>query len=287
MSAQPHVTKMSVRPNVPRAENMLKSVFVNDFFSAALKHHTNIEIVLPPWYDETPQFSFRLLVLNDGQQMGRLKLRRILFDLYASNRIPPLIVAGVHAHARLHEYGVAGVPDYLNRGANANKYSRFIVFELLPLLQREFRIMSGPGHTAIAGFSLGALSAFDIAWNYPHCFGTAGAFSGSFWWRSKGYHAGYEDSSDRIMHRMVRSTDSKSDQRFWFQCGTEDEQADRNQNGIIDSIEDTLDLIAEMERLGFARGRDIKYLEVQGGRHGEETWSAVMPDFLEWAFSEK
>jgi enterochelin esterase-like enzyme len=86
------------------------------------------------------------------------------------------------------------------------------------------------------------------------------------------------------MHKIVRSTDSKSNQQFWFQCGTEDEKADRNNNGIIDAIEDTLDLIQELETLGFERNKDVAYFEVEGGKHDEETWSNAMPEFLKWMF---
>ena len=265
-------------------KNIIQTVFIDDFFSAALRHRIKLEILLPPWYDETPQFNFNLLIINDGQSLNKVKMKEALLELYKGNRIPPLIVCGVHAHNRLHEYGVSGVPDYKSRGDKAMKYSRFVVNELLPLLRKNFRITDSPAGTAIAGFSLGGLSAFDISWNYPHVFGVTGIFSGSFWWRSKGYQEGYDDTSDRIMHRIVRSTDSKSNQKFWFQCGTEDETSDRNNNGVIDSIEDTLDLINELEQLGFRRGIDVEYVEVQGGRHDEVTWSAVMPQFLEWAF---
>lgn len=266
-------------------KKILRSVFIEDFYSAALRHRVKMEILLPPWYDETPQFNFRLLILNDGQSMSKVKMKEALLELYKENKIPPLIVCGVHAHNRLQEYGVSGVPDYKSRGDKALKYSRFVVNELLPLLKKNFRVADGAASTAIAGFSLGGLSAFDIAWNYPHIFGTAGVFSGSFWWRSKGYNEGYDDTADRIMHRIVRSTDSKSNQRFWFECGTEDETSDRNNNGIIDAIEDTLDVIAELEQLGYERGKDVEYVEVQGGRHHEDTWAEVMPQFLEWAFA--
>jgi enterochelin esterase-like enzyme len=273
--------------SVIESKIVIPSVFIEDFFSAALKHRVKIEVLLPPWYEETPQFNFRLLILNDGQLIHKVKVKEALLDLYSTNRIPPVIVCGVHASNRLHEYGVSGVPDYKKRGEKALKYSRFVVNELLPLLRKNFRVRQDPAGVAIAGFSLGGLSAFDIAWNYPHAFGSVGVFSGSFWWRSKGYNDGYNDESDRIMHRIVRSTDSKSNQKFWFQCGTEDEESDRNQNGIIDSIEDTLDLIGELEKIGFEKGKELFYLEVEGGRHNEETWSTVFPDFLDWAFSSK
>ncbi|MBL7924587.1 MAG: esterase family protein [Bacteroidia bacterium] len=280
-------TGLKKSPEKKPHESLIKSVFIEDFYSAALRRNVKIEVLLPPWYDVTPQFSFPFLLLNDGQLLHKVKVKETLFKLYQENRIPPLIVAGVHAHNRLHEYGVAGVPDYKSRGDKASKYSRFVVNELLPLMKKNFRLRDTPGEKAIAGFSLGGLSAFDIAWNYPHVFGKAGVFSGSFWWRSKGYDSGYDDNSDRIMHKMVRATDAKSKQSFWFQCGTLDEVSDRNNNGIIDSIEDTLDLIAELQSLGYEMGRELEYLEIEGGEHNEATWAEVFPRFLEWTFSSK
>ena len=72
--------------------------------------------------------------------------------------------------------------------------------------------------------------------------------------------------------------------KFWFQTGTLDEKADRNKNGIIDSIDDTIDLIRELEAKGYKRPDDIRYMEVVGGRHDTATWAAAMPHFLSWAF---
>lgn len=265
----------------------VRTVYIEDFFSAALKHSVTLEIILPPWYDETPDYHFPLLVLNDGQLMEPMNMAGILKDAYLRNAIPPIIVAGVHAHNRMQEYGVAGVPDFKKRGSKADKYSRSIINELLPLIRKNFRVEKDPASVAVAGFSLGGLSAFDIAWNYPMHFGSAGVFSGSFWWRSRSLSSVYDDRYDRIMHRMVRSTDSKSNQSFWFQCGTEDETADRNQNGVIDSIDDTRDLISELLQTGFEMNKDIFYLEIVGGRHDEKTWASAMPHFLEWTFGNK
>ena len=49
---------------------------------------------------------------------------------------------------------------------------------------------------------------------------------------------------------------------------------------------DTLDLIRELENLGYQRHQDIRYVEVQDGEHNPETWAGVMPDFLKWAFGD-
>jgi hypothetical protein len=66
-------------------------------------------------------------------------------------------------------------------------------------------------------------------------------------------------------------------------AGTQDETSDRNKNGVIDAIDDTLDLIATLREIGCSE-EDLSYLELEGGRHEPATWAQVMPDFLRWAF---
>jgi hypothetical protein len=59
---------------------------------------------------------------------------------------------------------------------------------------------------------------------------------------------------------------------------------DRNGNGIIDSIDDTLDLIAELVKKGYRPFHDIEYLEVRNGKHNLQTWAMALPHFLKWSF---
>jgi enterochelin esterase family protein len=194
-----------------------------------------------------------------------------------------VLVVAIHAgEERLLEYGTAGKPDFKKRGARAALYTAFIKTELLPAIKKLTSI-DNFSSTAYAGFSLGGLSALDIAWNNPELFDKAGVFSGSFWWRSKDLAMGYTDG-DRIMHGIIRDTAIKPDLKIWLQTGTKDETSDRNKNGIIDSIDDTVDLIRELENKGFTRPTDVKYLEMVGGSHNTETWAKAIPKFLAWAF---
>ena len=64
---------------------------------------------------------------------------------------------------------------------------------------------------------------------------------------------------------------------------TADEDKDRNKNGIIDSIDDTLDLIKELQAKGYP-DENITYLLLEEGKHDVETWGKAMPFFLRWAF---
>ena len=249
--------------------------------SALLNREVTLTLLIPEEGEiaEPPS----LLLLNDGQETNSLLLKETLEDLLNNNRIKNLAVVAIHAgDDRLQEYGTAGKPDFKKRGAKAGLYAEFIKTELLPFIKQQ----TGAGNfetTAFAGFSLGGLSALDIAWHNAGLFNKVGVFSGSFWWRSKDLTKGYTHT-DRIMHSIIRQTENIPDLKIWIQTGTNDETTDRNRNGIIDSIDDAIDLIAELEHKGFKRPDDIQYLEIVGGTHHTDTWAKAMPKFLCWAF---
>jgi len=226
-----------------------------------------------------------LLLINDGQDMGRLGLADMLEDLYGRGLIAPLLCAGIHAGPeRIMEYGTGIESDCSGRGARAAGYTRCVLEEVLPAIRRRFKGY-GFREKAFAGFSLGALSAMDIVWHHPHEFARAGLFSGSFWWRSRDKaDPEYNDRTDRIMQCQVRKGEYYPWLKFFFECGTEDEREDRNGNGIIDSIDDTQDLIKELLAKGYVLEKDIRYLEIEGGRHEVATWAQAMPEFLKWGW---
>jgi enterochelin esterase-like enzyme len=253
--------------------------------SQHLQRTVKVTVILPPAYHSSFFFSrYRVLYLNDGQDLPALELNATMDRLIRAKVVKSFILVAIHANEqRLQEYGVAAQADYVGRGAKAGAYSHFVLEELKPYIDHHFRTKRGPEFTSLAGFSLGGLSAIDMVWNHSNHFHQVGVFSGSFWWRSKGLDDGYNDDTDRIMHAQIRQKAYQPQLKFWLQTGTEDETDDRNNNGIIDSIDDTLDLIKELEKKGYQRERDIRYLEVKGGQHNQGTWKVVMEDFLRWA----
>ena len=239
-------------------------------------HVTLYRPAVPPWR------LLSLVVFNDGQDLHRMELDRRLKAMFRTRRLPPTLVVGVHAADRLLEYGCAGRPDDKGRGKQAGNYQKFLVEELLPWLDDRHNIFHQADRRTIAGFSLGGLSAFDTAWHYPQVFKTAGVFSGSLWYRNEPYDPGQPDAN-RIVHEYVRRHRKPVPNRFWFMAGTEDESADRNRNGVIDAIDDTLHLMALLQEKGLEPGVAMEYVEVKGGTHDPETWGEVVEEFLEWA----
>lgn len=247
--------------------------------SALLGREVHVSIVLPAGFNKGQ--TYPLVLFNDGQDFETLQMANTAAALQAEGRLAPCVIAGIHANdARIHEYGTAGQPDYAGRGSRAGLTTAFVLQELVPFLADHYQ--TARSGITYAGCSLGGLMALDAVWNHPETFAQAGVFSGSLWWRQKALDEGYSEA-DRIMHRQIRDAGRPGGLSFWFQCGTWDEYDDRDGDGVIDSIQDTLECIAELERKGYAWGRDIRYVEVKEGLHNPETWAKVLPDFLEWA----
>lgn len=224
-----------------------------------------------------------LLLINDGQDLIKMEFQSLLNSLVNSNEILPLFCVGIHCGAdRKMEYGTAYSADFKGRGAKAGLYTKFIFDELLPFIRKKYNAPSFKDKS-FAGFSLGGLSAIDICWNHASEFSKVGIFSGSLWWRKKGYDDGYDDEKDRLMHLQIRKGTFHPWLQFFIECGTKDEVADRNNNGIIDAIDDALDLIVELKAKGYT-DQHIKYLELKEGKHDVPTWAEAFPDFLKWGW---
>lgn len=263
--------------------NPVSSILVEQktIFSEYLEREVIFDVYLPSQIARPEDVS--LLLINDGQDLPTMPFDEMLDDLLSRHRIEPLLCVGIHCGPeRKLEYGTAYSADYKGRGAKAGLYTKFIFEELLPFIRKTYNIPSFRDKS-FAGFSLGALSAFDIVWNHSSEFTRVGLFSASLWWRRKGYDDGYNDEQDRLMHLQVRKGVFHPWLKFFIECGEKDETADRNQNGIIDSIDDALDLIFELKTKGYT-DEHIKYVQLESGTHEVSTWAKVMPQFLKWGW---
>lgn len=264
----------------------IEVITVPDFYSHHLENARPLHIYLPPHYHHTDQ-TYKLLLVNDGQDREALHLQQTLATLAARRQMAPLVVVAIPTNEeRLEEYGTAVAANARGLGSKAALYALFVIEELLPFVRQNFRVSERAADTAVLGASLGGLSAFDIAWNFPDEFGMVGVMSGSFWWQAADDESSVEPG-ERIAHSLVRQGPKRDGQRFWFEAATQDEFEDRDQNGVIDAIQDTLELIDELEKLGYRRGKDVVYVEMRGGRHNYDTWARALPQFLTWAFPAK
>lgn len=256
----------------------------NTIYSEYLERIVKYDAYFPKQAVNPEQMS--LLLINDGQDLAKMPFSEILSELVDANEIEPIFCIGIHCGAeRKREYGTSYSQDYKGFGNNAGLYTKFIFDELLPAIRKKYHTPSFK-EKSFAGFSLGALSALDIVWNHAGEFQKVGVFSGSLWWRRKGYDDGYEDEKDRLMHQQVRYGTMHPWLKFFIQTGVLDETADRNNNGIIDSIDDALDLIVELKAKGYTN-EHIHYLQMDDGKHDVPTWARAFPAFLKWGWGKR
>ncbi len=249
------------------------------FQSSALGREVRLTVVLPPFYRLQLMQRFPLVLVNDGQDFPALKVLERLAEYYKKPRSVPRIWVGIHANERrMSEYGCANIPDYAGRGDLAAEYSRFVTAELLPWLKTYFRVSRRREDVALAGFSLGGLSAFDITWRHAHHFGAVACFSASFWWRSGPLRSEAPDA-DRIAIDLIKEAETAPKLDFYFMVGDQEESSDRNDNGVIDAIDDTLDVIAALKKKGVAASA-IRYQLVKGGKHDQASWGPALMDWV-------
>lgn len=250
-------------------------------YSRHLQKHINLTIINTPVPDNKSDFN--LLLLNDGQDIEKLRMKEIIDSLYEKELILPLVIVAINAEDRMNEYGVADMPDYKNNGASAAKYSAFVDDELYPFIKKQTGVRKFNSIT-IAGTSLGGLSAFDIAWDHADRIDKVGVFSGSFWLRDKDANAAdYSDDKDRLIINKIRSSRKKPHLKYWFYAGDSEEKGDRDKDGIIDVVDDTKDLIELIKTKNVCPPDDIVYTEIKEGTHDQTSWSHVFPQFLIWA----
>jgi enterochelin esterase-like enzyme len=257
----------------------------DDLYSRHLQRHVRLTVINTPIPED--KSTLNLLILNDGQDMEKFRVKEILDSLFRKHLIAPLVIVGVHAGDKIQEYGVADKPDYQKRGSRAEFYDAFIHDELYPYAKKMSSVRKF-NTVAIAGCSEGGLSAFDIAWNHPDKIQKVGVFSGSFWWRDKALEdSTYSDEINRIAYAKIKSSRKKPKLEFWFYAGGAEETSDRDKDSIIDVIDDTRDIITLLENKKIADPQDIRYKEIREGKHEYSSWAAILPDFLIWAFGNK
>jgi len=265
----------------------------------------HVTVYLPPDYAHTTA-RYPVLYANDGQDMQAVGLQATLATLYREHAVEPLIVVAIDMlHDRASGYGlsdrrrgqsVVGGSRIGAIGLKAADYSSWVATSLVPYVDAHYRTRAGARQRTVMGWSLGALNAFDLGWNYPDVFGQVGAMSPSFWLAGDRSDAVAVQRS-RLAQAMVDRGPKREGLRFWFAAGTAEETNDRDHDGVIDVIDDLRDLVDGYRGNGVQRGglrqlgystsgprADVTVYLLPDGHHQQASWAKMLPVFLRWAF---
>src|SRR5260370_15345092 len=88
--------------------------------------------------------------------------------------------------ARIREYTPTHVPKL--GGGRADRYAKFLIEEVKPFIDREYRTLSGSQHTGIGGSSLGGLVSLYLRVKHSRIFRKNSALSPPVWWEPQLIH---------------------------------------------------------------------------------------------------
>jgi len=243
------------------------------FPSRYLRNQRDLIVYLPPGYDDQPERKFPILYLHDGQNLfdgatsfipgmdwhvGQTADQRIL-----EGRVEPLIIVGIYnaGKQRLGEYTPTRVPRL--GGGSASRYAKFLLEEVRPFLQGQYRVLAGAESTGIGGSSLGGLVSLYLGLRKPRIFGKIAALSPSVWW------------NERVILRFAAAAPVRPLPRIWLDIGT------REGPRIVDDVERFRDVLTGK---GWQLERDLHYERVEGAEHNEAAWAERVGPFLQFLF---
>jgi predicted alpha/beta superfamily hydrolase len=152
-----------------------------------------VHVYLPPSYATQPQRHYPVLYLHDGQNVfssagtncafgwGSWELDKTADELSRAGKMQEIIMVAVdNSFARMEEYSSRHHDTNTAASTAFENYEAFLVQELKPWIDREYRTLPGPAHTAVMGSSLGGLCSVALAWEHAEIFGGAASLSGAF-----------------------------------------------------------------------------------------------------------
>jgi enterochelin esterase family protein len=256
----PHHSELSPRPGVEpgRLEE-------HRFRSRILKNERRIWVHVPA--DVEPDRSgLRVAVFFDGNVYAHVMSGPTVLDnLVASHRIPPVVSVFIG-------WALGSRSPELCRPSPA--FGRFLVEELLPWMERTYKVRFRPERTMLVGASCGGLSALHWAVEYPGHFRLVLSQSGSFQSPDFGQvpvGVGPDEEPGRLIRTIMGRP--RSPLRIWMEAGL------LEGNYVLPGGTTLLAANRHMRDVLRLKGYRLRYREFNGG-HCPECWRESLVDGL-------
>ncbi len=206
-----------------------------------------VRVFYPPGYQENTLARYPVVYMQDGQNLffadeafggHDWMIDETVRVLDAMNLVRQVIVVGVYPRDRM--------VDYTRPGYEA--YGRYLVEEVKPWVDANYRTLTGPESTAVMGSSLGGVVSFYLAWQWPEVFGHAGCLSSTF---------GYRDD---LLARVA--AEPKRSGKIYLDSGWP-----------RDNYEVTRVMKNLLLHRGYREGRDVFHLAFPRAAHNEQSWA--------------
>ncbi|WP_058303779.1 alpha/beta hydrolase [Gorillibacterium timonense] len=214
-----------------------RTILKRQIASSHLQKERSLWVYLPPGYTELA--TYPVIYCQDGLEFlnfGRIATHTNYLVLEEGIVSPVIVGIEVDLPVRTEEYS----PD----GSRFTAYSRFVVEEVLPSIEREFPVQNEAEGRILAGDSLGATVSLHLALDYPELFHKILSLSGAF--------------LQPTLQRLEQETDLSRLELYQL-IGLQEEEV-KTDRGTFDF----LDCNRKAKKLLEERGADTAYVEADG-----------------------
>jgi predicted alpha/beta superfamily hydrolase len=243
----------------------------------------HIDVWLPRGYHDSDK-DYKVIYFHDGQNLYNPEwvyytqtdwgIDETLQRLIDEVEVEDAIVVGIWSTPeRMREYYPAPfydtIPDdrrkilesFLTGDSASAEYLRFIVDELKPFIDANYRTRPGREDTSLMGSSLGGLISYYGLVSYPEVFSAAACVSTSWPWTMD-----IDDPASKaaLVDYLSKAIPPPGDSRFYFDFGTLEMDGDY---GVYQSVVDDV-----FRSLGYEHGPLWQSHRFEGVDHNEQAW---------------
>jgi predicted alpha/beta superfamily hydrolase len=262
--------------------NISTVVVEKDFHSDILIEDRDLTVYLPAGYDLDFFNRYPVLYMLDGDRYFMEKredskylwsMKKTLDRLINEDALDKMIVVGIHSTENRRDHYTPSIDETFQAGGQVQDYTRFLIEELKPLIDRKYRTLPEAKYTGIAGSSLGGLASLHIGWNHPDVFSKIGALSPSLWW----------DNFE--IKNMIRSHQNvEKNIKIWMDSGTTDDALEPPVSEQV-LVKETDDLKEYLISNGFLSENDISISIIENHEDPEQMLDQRLEKLLLFLYS--
>lgn|SRR5208337_3079080 len=270
-------TKPLIDPKEPSVLGELEIITIN---SKVYRNIRNLRVWLPANYFAPVNRNkhYPVLYMQDGQNLfdeATAQFREWKFDetvqfLTGSMRIHPMIVVGIDSTPRrANEY--LPYPDPHNKelgkpetqDVHGKQYGDFVINEVMPLIEKKYRVLTGMHNTGLGGAMYGADAAVYAAVAHPGVFGKLLLESPSL-----------IVGDEQLLKDVQKAT--QFPEKIYVGIGTAEEADEKASAQTVEEVTD-LEKILRDKGMGPTR---LKVVVEEGAHHDEIAWSKRLQNAL-------
>jgi predicted alpha/beta superfamily hydrolase len=263
-----------------RAGGAAGDLRLHEFRSRIFRNTRFLRIWLPPGYDddESQGKHYPVLYLNDGQNLFEAisafggvewQVDETAERMIREGTVPPLIVVGIDntGKDRLREYMPHRSMHPMMLRVQGRHYPDFLMKEVMPFVEQNYRVETRPEFTGLGGSSLGALIALHTAIAKPGIFGRLLIESPSLW------------ASNRQIIKESRKVRIWPE-RIFLAVGTAEAGNAQRSRSVVDDVKE----LAAILRRAVLSEKRLRLVIKEGAGHTESAWAERFPEALQFLF---